>query len=244
MMNFVDISNWQGNNNLKISEIANEIDAVICKATEGTYYVDPYCDDFIEQAKAHGKLWGFYHFAAQGNPIHEADFFIDNCRNYFGNGIPCLDWESGQSVDWVNKFVRRVHDVTGVWCWIYSWPRSFANGDVEQNCGRWVCEWPSELLYPDFSVDTGVVPECQGLMCAWQFASDGRIGEYYANLDLNRFFGDEIAWKSYAKGSPVEEEPPDEPITNEPPEENNDDEPNEKIIFENEWIKVIAKNTK
>ena len=205
MMNFVDISNWQGNNGLKLSEIANEIDAVICKATEGTYYVDPYCDDFIEQAKALGKKWGFYHFAGEGNPIYEADFFIEHCANYFKHGIPCLDWETGESIEWVNTFVRRVYEKTGVWCWIYSWPRSFTE-KVEQNCGRWICEYPSHLLYPDFNCDEGETPDCNGLVCAWQFASDGRIGEYYANLDMNRFYGNEKAWDAYAKAEPIEDE--------------------------------------
>ena len=243
MLDFIDISNWQGNAGFKLADVSDDIDAVICKATEGTYYVDPYCDQFIEQAKYLGKLWGFYHFAGENsNPIYEADFFVENCKNYFGYGIPCLDWESGQSVDWVNQFVRRVHELTGVWCWIYSWSRSFANGDVEQNCGRWICEYPSELLYPDFSsVNLDEAPDCDGLMCAWQFASDGRIGGYYANLDVDIFFGDERAWKSYAKGSPIDEEPPEEePIEDEPVII----EPDEKVIFENEWIKVIVKNTK
>lgn len=225
-MNFIDISSWQGDAGLNLHDVKDSIDAVIVKATEGNYYVNPYCDSYIYQAGKDNLKWGFYHYAKDGNPKDEADFFISNCWNYFKNGIPCLDWEEGQPAEWVNEFVKRVYEKTKVWCWIYSWPRSFANGDVNQNCGRWICSWPSHLLNPDFNCDEGETPACNGLVCAWQFASDGRIPGYSENLDMNRFYGDEKAWDAYALG--------DNLIPSKP---NN----GENVIFENEWIKVIQK---
>ena len=44
-----------------------DCDAVICKATEGTGYVNPYCDEHYQSAKAAGKLLGVYHYAYGGN---------------------------------------------------------------------------------------------------------------------------------------------------------------------------------
>lgn len=215
MLNFIDISSHQGDIDLSVLPI----DAVIIKATEATSYVNPYCDSKVQQAKQLGLPWGFYHFAQDNSPEAEADYFIQNCEGYFGEGIPVLDWEVNQSVDWVNRFVARVHDVKGIWCVIYGNPWRFNQGGVEQNCGRWVASYPSHLLYPNFDVDEGECPDTDGLVCAWQFASDGRLNGYDGNLDLNRFYGDNGAWAAYAGAKVVldpEPAPQPEPTPQEP----------------------------
>ena len=110
MLNFLDTSNWQGGYNPALTGA----DAVIVKATEGPNFVDLYCDLIIQQAIASGMPWGFYHFAGDGDAISEAAFFVENCRNYFGHGIPVLDCEGNQSLDWVNEFVAEVYSSTHV----------------------------------------------------------------------------------------------------------------------------------
>lgn len=215
MLNFIDISSHQGDIDLSVLPI----DAVIIKATEATSYVNPYCDSKVQQAKQLGLPWGFYHFAQDGSPEAEADYFIQNCEGYFGEGIPVLDWEVNQSVDWVNRFVARVHEVKGIWCVIYGNPWRFNQGGVEQNCGRWVASYLSHLLYPNFDADEGECPDTDGLVCAWQFASDGRLNGYDGNLDLNRFYGDKGAWAAYAGAKVVldpEPAPQPEPTPQEP----------------------------
>lgn len=214
MLNFIDISSHQGDIDLSVLPI----DAVIIKATEATSYVNPYCDSKVQQAKQLGLPWGFYHFAQDGSPEAEADYFIQNCEGYFGEGIPVLDWEVNQSVDWVNRFVARVHEVKGIWCVIYGNPWRFNQGGVEQNCGRWVASYPSHLLYPNFDADEGECPDTDGLVCAWQFASDGRLNGYDGNLDLNRFYGDKGAWSAYA-GAKVALDPEPAPQPEPTPEE-------------------------
>lgn len=58
--------------------------------------MNPDCDRAYQQAKAQGKKLGFYHYAREkgykGSAADEARFFIDSCRNYFGEAIPVLDW--------------------------------------------------------------------------------------------------------------------------------------------------------
>lgn len=198
MLKGIDISSWQGD--IDLSPLP--IDFVIVKATEGVNYVNPYCDPKIQQALSLGLLWGFYHFANDNNPEAEAQYFIDNCMNYFGVGIPVLDWETNQSVECVNKFVKYVHDKTGVWCWIYGNPWRFNQGGVEPNCGRWIASYPN-VVHPNLDYDTGSVPDTDGLVCAWQYASDGRISGYNGNLDLNHFYGDKNAWNAYAKSNTI-----------------------------------------
>ena len=194
MLNFIDISSWQGD--IDLSPLP--IDAVVVKATEGTDYLNPYFEKKLQESSTLGLKIGFYHYAKDNDPIAEATFFLDNIEDWLYRGIPVLDWEEGQSVEWVNAFVNHVHDRTGVWCWIYGNPWRFDQGGVEQNCARWVASYPN-VLHPGFyRFDMDDAPDCDGLMCAWQFCSDGRINGYDGDLDLNHFYGDEYAWDKYA----------------------------------------------
>lgn len=196
MLHFIDVSNWQEGINLP--SLFSQIDGVVCKATEGTGYVDPTCDGYIQHAIKCGKLWGFYHFAGNSNATKEADYFYGNTKNYFGYGVPVLDWEGNQNVSWVNAFVSRIHELTGIWPWIYANPWRFKQGGVESNCMRWVASYPSSL-HPTFSQAEGWdTPSCDGLVGAWQFCSDGRLSGYSGNLDCDLFYGDKEAWLKYA----------------------------------------------
>lgn len=192
MIDFIDISSWQGD--IDLSPLP--IDAVIVKATQDIDYVNPYCDSKVQQAISLGLLWGFYHFAGDSNPRLEADYFIENCENYFKHGIPVLDWEGNQSVEWVNIFVNRVHERTGVWCWIYANPWRFNQGGVEPNCARWVASYPP-VSHPGFEYD-GETPYANGNVVAWQYCSDGRIAGFDGDLDLNHYYGNAESWRKYA----------------------------------------------
>ncbi len=194
MIKGIDISSHQGD--IDLSPLP--IDFVIVKATEGLTYVNPYCDKKVQQAIKLGKLFGFYHYGRNNDPIKECQWLLDNTIGYRGIGIPILDWEEDQSVEWVNRFVRYYQSKTGVWVWIYANPWRFNQGGVELNCGRWVAKYPN-VLNPDLDFNPGIIPKTEGLVCCWQYASDGRISGYNGNLDLNHFYGDKKAWKAYAK---------------------------------------------
>lgn len=221
MLRGIDVSNWQGAINLA----PLSVDFVIVKATEGTGFVDSYCDATIQQSIKLGLPWGFYHFGGYSTPTAEADFFIENCSNYFGHGIPVLDWEQDQSAEWVNEFVRYVHSKTGVWCWIYANPWRFNQGGVESNCGRWIASYP-DVLRPSLNYDPGDPPATDGLICCWQFASDGSVEGYDGNLDVNIFYGDSDAWMAYAKAT-------DEPVK-----------PDVSILENDDYIVEIVKKNK
>ncbi len=198
MVRFIDISNWQGG--IDLPALLPNVDGVVCKATEGTTFVDQYCDGWIQQCINAGKSWGFYHFAGSGDAIEEATHFIQNTINYFEHGIPVLDWEGNQSVDWVNEFVAEVYSSTHVWPWIYGNPWRFNQGVVEPNCARWVAEYPS-VTSPSFDMaESWECPEAEGNVVAWQFCSDGRVSGYNGNLDCSLFYGTEKQWRAYALG--------------------------------------------
>lgn len=212
MLKGIDISSHQGDIDLSV---LGGVDFVIVKATEGTGYVNPYCDSKYQQARNLGKCVGFYHFAGTQGATAEAEYFCDNCSGYFGTGIPVLDWEGDQSVAWVNEFVHHVHERTGVWPWIYGNPWRFNQGGVEQNCARWVAEYPN-VIRPGLDFDPGQTPPADGLVACWQYASDGAVSGYSGNLDINEFYGDRNTWAAYTGGNaqiePVEP-PPGEDVS-------------------------------
>ena len=121
-----------------------ETDITMVKATQGTGYVNPECNIDYANAKAAGKLLGLYHYCAGGNPIAEADYFINNIKNYVGEAVLAVDWEGYQNSSWgnynyVRQFVNRVHELTGVWCMV-----SVSQSEIRQvancvnDCPLWV----------------------------------------------------------------------------------------------------------
>ena len=199
MLNFIDISSYQAT--LNLVAVSSSIQGVIIKATEGTNYVNPYCDTHYQQAKKCGLLRGFYHFAGNNDPLAEAAFFYRNTLGYLKDGIPVLDWEVKQSVDWVNRFVRQFHNLSGVWCWIYANPWRFNQGGVEPNCARWVASHPA-VSHPTFAQAAHWnCPKADGNVVAWQFCSDGRLNGYNGNLDCSLYYGDKESWLKYASAN-------------------------------------------
>lgn len=245
MLRGIDISNHQGeNSNFYLNNIIDNVDFVIVKATGGNSFVDWWCDTFVQTIKEYNKPWGFYHFAHDNGDLYttgyeEALYFYNNCKNYFGEGIPILDWEMNTvSVDWVNEFVRTIHDLTSVWPWIYANPWRFNQGGVEPSCGRWVASYPN-VIRPDLYYDPGEPPAADGLICCWQYASDGYVPGYDGNLDINHYFGDRNSWDAYVgkfpqyqeeEGGNAEQEPEthDPETENEAPQETSQEENDEK----------------
>lgn len=174
----IDISNWQGGTDIR--SYFGTYDFFIMKATEGTGFVDSYCDGWVQACIEDGQLWGFYHFAGNGDAVAEADYFYRKTSNYFGHGIPVLDWEGNQDVAWVNRFVERIHELTGIWPWIYANPWRFNQGGVNENCGRWVAAYQANVPSVDLPI------------CAWQYTS--------TPIDQNYFYGDADAWNAYVTG--------------------------------------------
>lgn len=155
----IDISNFQRGLDINGTGAA----FAIMKATDGTRFVDKTCDSFVQQCKRSGILWGFYHFA---NGLHkssmraQADYFVNNCKNYFGEGIPCLDWEDsdekyggavvkygpGAAKEWLD----RVYELTGVRPMIYmsaSVAQSYDWSAVAKDYGLWGAGYPYGSTY-------------------------------------------------------------------------------------------------
>lgn len=201
-MKGIDISNYQRDINLA----AIDYDFMICKATEGTSIVHPSCDPFIQKAIGMGKCWGFYHFMNGEDPVAQADYFYKNCKNYFGVGIPVLDYEDYGRIgtDGAKKFLDRIFELTGVRCIVYT-SRSVTTEEdwsaISPNHGLWVAQYANDNVTG--YQDSPWLPS--GGFGAWktcvlhQYTSHGRIDGYGGNLDLDIAFMDSAAWARYAK---------------------------------------------
>lgn len=218
-LNGIDISNWQAGIDLS----AVPCDFVIAKATEGTYYVSPDCSRQVEQALKLGKKVGVYHYANAGNAASEADFFVNNCKNWIGKVVWALDWEAqnnglfgsgSASQKWIKKFCDRVLERTGVEPLVYIQASSLNEVKNIGDRGLWVAQYASNSAtgYQSTPWNEGAYA------CAIrQYTSAGRLSGYSGALDLNKFYGDRAAWDKYVgKSSSVKPAPdpePDEPKT-------------------------------
>ena len=203
-LKFIDISGWQ--EDIDIPKVVKNggLGAVVVKATEGIGFVSDTCDEFVQACIKNGTRFGFYHFARNNDAAKEAEYFRAQTKGYEKKGIPILDWEDGQSIAWVNKFVKRYHELTGIWCWVYGNAWRFNQGTVNTNCGRWIAGYPKNgIASIDYGIKNGMPYKVNnGLVCAWQFSSSVKISGYSGSLDGNVFYGDEEAWDKYAGGKP------------------------------------------
>lgn len=199
-MKVIDISAWQ--KGLDISTTG--ADGVICKATQGTSWVDPTCDAHYQQAKGLGLALGVYHYASGGDPIAEADFFLKNIEGYIGEAILALDWEKNQNpryyeyASWCLPFLKRVEERTGVKPLIYMSASVIKEADwssvVANDNGLWVAGYPDNRAtwdIPDFPFNISPWE----FYALWQYTSSG------GKLDRNVFNGDRKAWEKYASKS-------------------------------------------
>lgn len=210
MLKGIDISNWQ--QGLCPSDL--DIDFCICKATEGLGYTDPSCDTFVQNCIDNNILWGFYHFARENNPEEEAEYFYNECKNYFNHGIPVLDYETDNydNKDWCERFIKKVYELSGVWCIIYiSAYRCMQYSDswIPKKCGLWIAGYPWENPnWTDEEMPYGIYP---WEFCAmWQFTSSLIIPGFWEKLDGDIAYMDENAWLKYANSTetpPIVEKP-------------------------------------
>ena len=185
MQNGIDISNHQGKMDLAAVLKQTATDFVICKATEGTGFVDKYCDKFMVIAQNKG---------------------------YFNKGIPVLDWESAgkSNVKWAKEWLDRVYSVTGVKPVIYM-SESVVNAYnwkavAEAGYGLWVARYRDYNIDRNYDMSTcGKKPVVKwwSFYMMWQWTSVGRLNGYSGNLDCNAFYGDRAAWDAYVRTAEI-----------------------------------------
>lgn len=216
MLRGIDISNWQGRAGINLSSLPQDVRFVICRATEGISLVDEYCADFINVIENSGRKWGFYHFALGLDPIQEAEWFVYNCKNWFGHGMPVLDMERDSQISgldngqWCEEFANRVHELTGVWCVIYcsalSYLPTLRNTTwLASKCPLWIAGYP---YYAHDYTDEYPLYDCSPWKYAfmWQFTSQLHLPGYAGDLDGDMAYILEKDWDEYCGGRKMKPE--------------------------------------
>lgn len=214
MLNGIDISSWQGT--LDLSKV--KTDFVIVKATGGTGYVNPTCDKHVQQAMKLGIPFGFYHYAREvgfkGSAIQEAEFFVKNTKNYFGKGIPCLDFEGDNTNDpqWALDFLNHVYKLTKVKPLFYTYTNVLNNADFSKiykaDYGLWVANYGQNNIINGFQKPNP--PKSNGFSSTviYQYSSKTVLTGFHNYLDANVFYGDKSTWKKYVESGKIVENVP------------------------------------
>lgn len=175
-------------------------DITIIKATQGTWYVNKFCDIDYQAAKSAGKLLGIYHYCAGGDPIAEARFFLNNVKNYIHEAVLGVDWEENQNRSWgntnyVRQFVEEVHRQTGVWPIIYvQFSEVWQVANCSDVCGLWGAGYPwynNSWAVPPFLASYHFAPWTN--LTGWQFTGNTQ--------DRSLFFISADGWRALAKGN-------------------------------------------
>lgn len=206
-MKIIDVASHQHNADGSwtpaMAQYYPQADGIIIKATEGTGYVNPYCDADYQRAKRDNKPRGFYHYATGSDPRAEAEYFHNNTRGYVRDGIPCLDWESGGNAAWGNtswcrQFVDRYHELTGVWPMIYIQASAITQAaNCAKDCALWVAYYPTNeagWANERYGYDAGRYP-----IGPWTAVTMWQLGSN--PIDCNVAYIDKKAWARIQGGS-------------------------------------------
>lgn len=198
-MNGIDISAWQGDENIDLSKVP--FDFCIVKATEGTSYKNRYFTSHCDKVLNKKKLLGAYHYANGGDVKKEADYFLAYVKKYIGKAILVLDWEAKNNpqfgkndLEWCLKWCSYVQKKTGIKPIIYV-QKSAMSAVKKAGYGLWVAQ------YPDY-VETGYQehPWNEGAYnCLLrQYTSVGKLSGYGGSLDLNKAYISAASWNKLA----------------------------------------------
>ena len=198
-MNGIDISAWQGDENIDLSKVP--FDFCIVKATEGTSYKNRYFAAHCDAVLKKKKLLGAYHYANGGDVQKEADYFLAYAKKYIGKAVLVLDWEAKNNpqfgkndLEWCLKWCNYVYQKTGIKPLIYI-QKSAMSAVKKAGYGLWVAQ------YPDY-VETGYQehPWNEGAYnCLLrQYTSVGKLSGYSGSLDLNKAYISATSWNKLA----------------------------------------------
>jgi GH25 family lysozyme M1 (1,4-beta-N-acetylmuramidase) len=182
----IDVSAYQGNINW--AAVAPSIDFVYAKATEGTYYTNPYFSNQYTGPYNQGLIRGAYHFAIPDNSTgaSQADYFahhggawsadgktlpgaLDIEYNPYGN--ECYNLTKSQMTAWIWDFVNEYAFDEHVYPVIYTtsnwWSACTGNASGFQNY--------DPLWIACYCSTAGTLPAGYGYYTFWQYADSGSL---------------------------------------------------------------------
>lgn len=198
-MNGIDISAWQGDENIDLSKVP--FDFCIVKATEGTSYKNRYFTSHCDKVLKKKKLLGAYHYANGGDVQKEADYFLAYVKKYIGKAVLVLDWEAKNNpqfgkndLEWCLKWCSYVQKKTSIKPLIYI-QKSAMSAVKKAGYGLWVAQYPDneQTGYQEHPWNEGAY-NC----LLRQYTSVGKLSGYGGNLDLNKAYISAASWNKLA----------------------------------------------
>ncbi len=184
----IDVSSYQGNIDFKKVKQAG-IEVVYIKATEGTYYIDPYLEQNYRRAKENGLKVGLYHYVTartEAAARREAQYFVAKVS---GKNIDCklaMDFESfgNLSREQINNiglvFMKEVEKLSGKQVILYS--NSYTASNIwrgeNTNYPLWVAEYGVKEPVNNGTWDT---------WAGWQYTDRGTVSGINTYVDRDKF---------------------------------------------------------
>lgn len=183
----VDVSSHQGN--VDWSGLWNSgVKWAYAKATEGTYYKNPYFAQQYNGSYNVGMIRGAYHFATPDTSTGaaQADYFVNNGGGWSRDGrtLPgaldiewnpygaaCFGKSQSAMVSWIREFLDRYRARTGRDAVIYTatswWTQCTGNyGGFGASNPLWIAR---------YNTTPGTLPAGWGYQTMWQYTSSGPI---------------------------------------------------------------------
>ena len=194
---FVDVSHHQGEIDWSAYHSSGRTVGVT-KATEAGDWVDDHGDQNRHGMEAAGLYCGVYHFAGAsgsnkiGNPLVEAQHFLDTVGKLGPKEFPVLDFElpyrmtPAQQVDWIGTWCHKVEDATGKTPWVYTNSRMLGKMDASSltHYPLWIANYNSSD--PAAPPPSGSWPQ----LTAWQFTDNADTPGITGPTDRSYLYGD------------------------------------------------------
>ena len=182
-----DVSSHQGNVNWSATKSAGA-QFSYSKATEGTYYTNPYFAQQYNGAYNAGLIRGAYHFATPNTTsgATQADYFVAHGGGWSADGktLPgaldieynpygaeCYGLSQSSMRSWIASFINEYHAKTGRWAVIYTttdwWTTCTGNySGFAANDPLWIAKYSSS---------PGTLPAGWSFYTFWQYADSGAM---------------------------------------------------------------------
>jgi GH25 family lysozyme M1 (1,4-beta-N-acetylmuramidase) len=178
----IDVSGYQGNVDWASYWSQGNRFAYV-KATEGTYYTNPYFTQQYNGSYNVGMIRGAYHFAvpSDSSGATQANYFLAHGGGWSADGktLPgaldleynpysggdCYGLSKADMTAWIKAFSDTYHGATGKWPAIYtstSWWSECVSGDFSSTNPLWVARYASAV---------GSLPFNWSVYTLWQYSS-------------------------------------------------------------------------
>lgn len=187
----VDVSSYQGNVNWS-ALAASGVQFAYTKATEGTYYTNPYFSQQYEGPYDDGMIRGAYHFATPDTTggAAQADYFVNNGGGWSADGrtlpgVLDIEWDpygadcyglsQSAMVSWIRSFLNEYQARTGVAAVIYTATSWWS--ECTGNYSGFAATNP--LWIANYNGSAGTLPAGWSYYTLWQYTATGpTVGDH------------------------------------------------------------------